>query len=360
MLEKTNKVLMVATVRHFFIGLGLALHDKKHSYHLVFMNQKFNDERNIIYQACLKVKRPFASVTCLPVNMKGAVNKYKQRKNTFKFIEKFLSDIKPVEISTGNDRRMEFQYAMYFCKNKLNVDVIGSYLDNGNGSYISYERLNLRKYLTRIWLDVLIKKLIYGRWFSTAYKYGDSHWIEKCYLCHLEYAPEYFAEKKCSEVSLDFYRTEESKSNLSEYIESLGLLEHEKRPGRSMLMALPRMKMVVDIYGSLSRAVRVIKEIGSEYDNVYIKYHPADLGDVLGLEGAAIILPSSIPAEMLLGVMEFDYVLGDTSTAIMAAKWMYPDSKVEFIDTGSPYTQSIKRLYMSMGIVPFDTRDVFL
>lgn len=358
--EMQNKVLLVATVRHFFIGLGLALHDTKHAYHLVFINQKFDDIRNPVFRACLKILKPFHSVTCLPINVSGTLNKYKQRKSVFKNIRELMLRLKPIEIATGNDRRLEFQYAMHFCRNKLRLDVVGSYLDNGNGSYISYERLNLRKYLSRVWVDVYIKKLIYGLWFSTAYKYGDSHWIAKCYLCHLNYAPDYFAEKKCSEVSLSFYRTEYAKEILAKFVGFLGLDDIGEIEGSSMLMVLPRVKMIEDIYGSLPKAVEIIKEVSQSYDNVYIKYHPADSEDALGLEGGSIILPPSIPAEILLGVMQFDYILGDTSTAIMAAKWMFPESRVEFIDTGSPYTLSIKKLYMSMGILPFDPREVLL
>jgi len=357
MIKVSNKILMVVTVRHFFIGLGLALHDKKHDYHLVFINQNHGEELNPILRAAMALVAPFKTVRCMPLNSSGGASRYKTRKKIFYKLEQLIKELCPVEISTGNDRRIEFQYAMHFARGVLGYDVVGSYLDNGNGSYISYEKLNLRKYLSRIWIDVLVKKIAYGRWFTTAYKYGDSHWIDKCYLCHLDHIPDHLAEKKSSEVELRFYRTENAKIVLSKYVEHLGLPHNINKPSDSMLMVLPRVKMIADIYGSLEEAKAVIADISEEYENVFIKYHPADTLNPLGFDQGVTILPSSIPVEMLLGVMEFDYILGDTSTAIMAAKWMFPNSRVEFIDTGSPYTLSIKKLYMSMGILPFDPRE---
>lgn len=351
-MSKPNKLLLVATFRHYFIGLGLALNDKGHCYHLIFINQNFDDERNPIYQASKKLVEPFASVSCLPLRTSGFKQKVQSRKVAFKILEKTISSLKPVEISTGNDRRLEFQYAMHYARNVLKLDVKGAYLDNGNGSYISYEKLNLKKYLVRIWVDIPIKKLFYGFWFSKAAKYGDSHWIDKCYLCHPSYAPSELRRKECTEVKVEFYQTGQAKRVLGGLVEYLGLEFQPEIMGRSLLITLPRAKMIVDIYGSIDTAKELLRVASKGYEHIFIKYHPADREDVLGMTSVATVLPSAIPVEMLFSILPFSYVIGDVSTAIMAAKWMLPESEVHFLDTKSDYTQSVESLYIDMGITP--------
>ena len=352
---KPNKILMVTTFRHYFIGLGLALNDRACNYHLIFINQHFDDERNPIYQASLSLLEPFASVSCLPIRVSGLMNKKKMRKEAFGMLRAKIAELKPVEIATGNDRRLEFQYAMYFARRILKLTVKGGFLDNGNGSYISYESLNLRKYLVRLWVDVPIKKLIYGSWFTKGVLYGDSHWIDTCYLCHPFQAPKKLNEKEIVEVKVDNYKGPYPEDNLNKLVALLGLDSQDGERGRSILITLPRIKMIADIYGSVERAKEMFDEVCEGYQDIYIKYHPADLGDVLDMSEKAKVITPALPVEVLFSVMRFDCVVGDVSTAIMAAKWMLPESDVYFIDTGSAYSRSISELYLDMGIesLPF-------
>ncbi len=351
-MDRPNKLLMVGQFRHYFIGLGLALNDEAHNYHLIFINQSFDDERNPIYQASLKLLEPFASVSCLPLRTSKFQQKNKNRKEAFKILRDTIKKLKPVEIATGNDRRLEFQYAMHYSRNVLKLGVKGAYLDNGTGSYISFQKLNMGKYLARKWIDVPIKKLVYGRWFTRMQRYGGSDWTDTCYLTHPEFAPARLMKKRCVEVEVGFYKTNRAQCLIRSIVTSLGWQEKKQLPGEKILLVLPRGTVIEEIYGSLESAELIIKNITRNYGGVYVKYHPADQDDILNLKGVAEILPSPVPIEILFSVMSFDKVIGDTSTAILSAKWMLPKAEVSFFDMSSEHTEVIRSLFSKMNILP--------
>lgn len=342
---------MVVTFRHFFIGLGLALKDKSHDYHLVFINQKYNDHRNPIYQACLKMMKPFASVSCLPLNVSGASNKLKTRKKIFSILEELLVSLKPVEIATGNDRRIEYQYAMHYSRKKLKLDVKGAYLDNGIGSYINFQKLEYGKLLARKWLDVPVKKLVYGTWYTRMQPYGGSAYTDTCYLTHPQYASDRLKKRKIIKVGVDLYQGD-SEDVIYELLDTLGLKDTALMSDKSILLVLPKSPVMKLIYGSIENAEKTIKGLCTDYQNIFVKYHPADLGDVLDFTGDANILPNQVPVELLFTILNFNKVVGDGSTAILAAKWMLPDAEVGFFDLDTPYTKLVKELFIDSGIQP--------
>jgi len=348
---KPNKLLMVVTFRHYFIGLGLALQDKASNYHLVFINQKYNDNRNPIYQASLRLSAPFSSVSCLPLNVSGLVDKLRNRKRIFSILERMIDELKPIEIATGNDRRIEYQYAMHYARNKLGVKVVGGYLDNGIGSYINFQKLEFGKFLARKWLDVPLKKIVYGRWYTRMQRYGGSDWTDVCYLTHPQYAPSRLLRKECRKVNLEVYKND-SAHVINQLLLLLGLGGQTLDNNQSILLVLPKAPVMKIIYGSIESAERIVKKMCEQYKNVYVKYHPADLGDVLQFNGQAVILPSQLPVELLFLGMSFCKVVGDGSTAILSAKWMLPDADVGFFDLNTPYTHLVKDIFIDSGIRP--------
>lgn len=354
-MDNKNKLLLVCTFRHYFIGLGLALSDRVHNYHLVFINQKYNDERNPIFNASLKLIEPFASVVCMPLRSSNFKEKNVNRKKTFELLAEILTELKPIEILTGNDRRIEYQYSMYFARKRLNLETDGGYLDNGTGSYISFQKLEYGKYLARKWLDVPLKKIVYGNWFTQMQRFGGSSWTDNCYLTHPEQAPKRLKLKNCSKVEVDSYKSLYATSIIEKLIALLPIenkINTDKKGG--ILLVLPRGTVIKNIYGSLEAAERIIKKLCSRYENIYVKYHPADLDDILNFEGLGDILPSAIPVELIFCVLSFDKVIGDTSTAILSAKWMQPSAEVKYFDLETKHTNLVKPLFREMGIMPLD------
>lgn len=349
--KKPNKLYLVATFRHYFIALGLALRDRSSNHHLVFINQKYDDFRNPILNASLQLSSVFESVSCLPLNVSGLFKKFINRKEIFHHLRGLLEDIKPIEIATGNDRRIEFQYSMYFCRYKLGLEVKGAYLDNGIGTYVNFHKLEYRKLLARKWVDVPIKKLVYGFWYTKMQRYGGSNWTDVCYLTHPKYAPARLCKKECREVTISVYK-DDSEGVIENLLLLLGLKHISLDSRDSILVALPKVPAMKLIYGSLENAETVVKKLCAEYKNIYVKYHPADLGDVLNFKEQAIILPSQLPVELLFIKMNFSKVIGDGSTAILSAKWMLPEAEVGFFDLDTPYTHLVRDIFIDSGITP--------
>jgi hypothetical protein len=348
--DKPNKIIMAVTFRHYFIGLGVALNDKNSNYHLVFINQKYDDERNPILLATSKLIRPFLSVRCLPLNSTGVIKKFKNRRVIFSILKEMLDDLKPVEILTGNDRRIEYQYAMHYMRNKLLSDVIGGYLDNGVGSYVDFHKLEYRKMLARKWIDIPIKKLVFGTWYNRMQCYGGSDWTDVCYLTHPQYAPDKLKKKQCVVVDIKFYLDANFKY-ISELNNVLGL-NSDVSSDQSILLVLPKAPAMELIYGSIELAEETIKNICKNYKNIYVKYHPADLGDILNFSDTATILPNQVPVELLFMVMNFAKIIGDGSTAVFSAKWMLPRANVSYFDIDTPYIKLLKDIFEDMDITP--------
>ncbi len=353
---KPNKLLLVATFRHYFIGLGLALNDDKHNYHLVFINQKFNDERNLIYKASLEVMEPFASVTCLPLRVSDFKQKNINRKSVFKLLRAIILDISPVEIATGNDRRIEFQYAMHFARNRLCLPVEGAFLDQGTGSYISFQKIRMGKYLARKWIDVPIKKIVYGNWFSRMRRYGESHWTDTCYLTNPSLAPAHLLKKRCVQVEVDYYRTERAQYIIKKIIHLLSVGVFTGVGEAGLLLVVPHSSVIEEIYGSIGEARVFFKKICNESGSVFLKYHPADPGDILGLGEDVGILPSQLPVEIIFSGMSFKKVYGDISTSLISAKWMLPKAEVYYFDIPSLYVDRVRGLFEGLGVMPLKTK----
>lgn len=351
-MEKENKLLLVATFRHYFIALGLALSDKRYNYHLIFINQKFNDEKNPVYQVSKKIIKPFSSVSIMPLRVSDFKQKNINRKETFEILKDKISSLRPVEIATGNDRRIEYQFSINWARNKLKIPVKGAYLDNGTGSYISFQKLDMGKYLARKWLDVPVKKAVYGNWFSRMQRFGGSKWTDICYLTHPEFAPARLKKKECVEVEMDFYQSDEARKLILQIIAELGELPSLEGGSDSILLVLPRGTVIEDMYGSLANAESLFKDIASNFGRIYLKYHPADQEDILNFGERAEILPSAVPIEILFSVLKFSRVIGDTSTAILSAKWMNPEAEVQYFDIDNKYVDIVRPLFESIGIKP--------
>lgn len=344
-----NVILLASTFRHYFLGLGVALSNPSKSYHLVFIDQKFNDNRNPIYTAAKSLIDPFTSVLCLPV-AGGRVSKRVVRKSGFQELEKIVDDLRPVEIITGNDRRVEFQYAMNYAKKKLNLNVLGAYIDDGTGSYINGYEYNFKKRMSDKYIDTPIKKLAYGRWYARPLTFGASAWINRCYLCYPKLALRVLTLKECILLDHAWYTSPEAMVILNKLIPLLGLDGRVLNSGESVLVVLPHSSIINELYGSLVDMKAMIDSLISKYDNVCIKYHPRETDDLLGVCDQATILPASIPAEIYLCVMEFKRVIGDVSTALMSAVWLQPACEVEYIKTNAAVSTPILKLFNNMGM----------
>ncbi len=349
MTQQANKILLISTFRHYFLGIAIALEDKLHTYHAIFIDQKFTDERNPLLNAAKKIKKPFKTVTYLPIQGSG-LNKRSTRIKSFNLLKEIINTLKPVEVFTGNDRRLEFQYAINYSKNILKINTVGSYIDDGTGSYIDAKKYSISKYITDRYIDTFIKKIAYGHWYKHPKNLGASSWVSKSYLTF----PQIFPHNGPIKHYIDpkQYQTSEGKALIRTLIQELNFSLPQSHTGIT-LFVLPHSSLIKDMYGSVDKFREQIKPLLTREKNIYIKYHPRDLGDPYKLESIALTLPAAAPAELYLTTLNIKQVIGDISTAMMAAKWLTPDCKVYYIKTKSIYTDELSSLFESIGIDEF-------
>ena len=299
--------------------------------------------------AAKKLVEPFSSVMCLPV-VSDAKNKRRTRKASFKELERIVVQLRPNEIITGNDRRIEFQFAMNSARKKVELNVVGSYLDDGTGSYINGYDYNIKKRISDKYIDTPVKKLAYGSWYKRPLTFGASAWVDRCYLCYPELVLKELAFKECILLDHAWYSSPGALILLHKLIPLLGINDNVTSQGDSVLVVLPHSSIISELYGSLDKMKIMVESLISKYDSVYVKYHPREENDPLCVADSAILLPSSIPAEVYLCVMQFSKVIGDVSTALMSAVWLQPTCEVEYIETHAKISVPIVKLFNDMGM----------
>lgn len=346
-----NKLILVSTFRHLFLSLNLASTDEKNHYHVVFIDQNIDETKNILYQAAKKVLLPFKSVSMLTVRQPGQ-GKKAYRQQAFSELRKVLGYLQPIEIITGNDRRLEFQYAMKFASRR----VLGSYVDDGTGSYVSAHDVNKLKDAVDKFIDTPIKKMTYGSWYNRPSALGLSKWTQKVYLTNPELAEKRFEDKTVQAIDSSRYFAEPLVNVISEYVATLGL-DGELSGDNSVLFVLPHSSIVTKLYGSFENLSCKIKEVLSKLSNAYVKYHPREVSDPLDLEGKVKLLPANIPVELLLAFNRFDLIVGDVSSALVSAKWLQPECRVEYLPNGSDYLKSLSSVFENLDIVEFQLNE---
>jgi hypothetical protein len=343
-----NKLILVSTFRHYFLGISIALQDKKHNYHVLFIDQKYDDKRNLFLQAAKKCVTPFKSVSSLPTQ-KALGSKRQTRLASFTILKVTLENLRPVEIFTGNDRRLEFQYAIQYAKKNLSKNTIGSYIDDGTGSYIDVKTIHPVKYAVDRYLDTLVKKLAYGNWYKHPKRLGQGPWVERSYLT----TPELMVDHKSLtyiHIPAENYKTTEGTSAIKALVQELGFKLPALKPGTTLLV-LPHTSLIKDMYGSIGNFKNQLSQLLKNENNILVKYHPRDLDDPYSLKSIATLLPTTVPAEVYLASLEINRVIGDISTALMAAKWLNPSCQVEYMKTNSIYTTVLSKIFDKIGAI---------
>ena len=259
---------------------------------------------------------PFLS-TQLISRKSTAKNKKKQREIAFQLINSLLAKIQPDIIYTGNDRRVEFQYAMTHNPKQS----IGVYIDDGTYTYLGRKTHWLKDHL----LDNLVKKLSYGFWWKQPGTIGASSWIDECIVAFPKSVTPLLKQKVLRPLPENLNRTEfhelsvkcmlhypEAVKALPE-LETLILLPHESVFDPSMLNSIK------------SRLSQLAGRIG-------IKHHPRTKDKSFFTMDSDTELPENIPMEVILPLLNQECrIIGDVSTALLTTKWLRPEMDVTAI-----------------------------
>ena len=282
---------------------------------------------------------PFKEILLLSQQAKGK-GKRQQRLSSFKIITQFIDQIKPDIIYTGNDRRIEFQFAMHQAR-KSNKHSIGTYLDDGTYSYLGRATHWLKDKV----IDNLVKKLSYGLWWRQPSTIGASNWIDRAILAFPESAIDALKVKFCTSLPKNLDRDEFK--TLAELCLNVFNYPAKQIENINSLIMLPHESVATD---------KIKKHLGywllSQGDRISFKHHPRTDGcnavsdkEAWFIPGKAEQVPAGIPMEVLLPLIQSNcHIAGDVSTALLTTKWLRPELNVTVFVTADTSTQWIQLL----------------
>lgn len=259
---------------------------------------------------------PFCDTQVISYKCKGLRQKRNARQQAFTNIRQLLKT--PFDfIYTGNDRRIEFQYAMHLSP----TGTTGVYMDDGTYSYIGKPS----HWLSDRIIDAGIKKLSYGLWWRQPINIGASSWINQAWLFKPEQAMAHFQQKTCFAIPAINQTAMAELTQLA--CENTGL-NTQNLADIKLLVLLPHESVLTEQNAQLLSALLKQADQGS----TAIKLHPRCQQLPAQLETArqrCKTLPSSIPVELLLPVLPDCTVIADMSTVLLTIRWLRPGIQVK-------------------------------
>ena len=261
---------------------------------------------------------PFTSIQLLSNQAKGK-QKRRIRQQAFSNIDQLLQSVSPDQIYTGNDRRIEFQYAMHKSDSSMGV-----YLDDGTYSYLGGKNHWLKDRL----IDNLVKKLAYGLWWKQPPTIGGSDWIQQAIVAFPDAVTEGLTKKQLSSLPHNLERPEFRQ--LAKLATANSGITEAQLQHIDALLLLPHESVV-----SQQTQKKLITWLTENNGTTAFKHHPRSQlpegGDssTWGLPDDAIQVPGGLPMEMLLPLLgKHCHLAGDVSTALLTAKWLRPELDV--------------------------------
>ncbi|MCK9368352.1 MAG: hypothetical protein M0P72_14555 [Metallibacterium scheffleri] len=272
------------------------------------------------------------------------------RAQTLSCLEAIEAEFAPGSVWVGNDRKVEAQYALHLAARRLHQRP-GRYLDDGLYTYLG--RLRQRPLVRRV--DWLVKGLSYGRWGQPVAQLGTSRWIDQAWLAFPDQAVDQDPARQRRTLPREWF-TSRAFRRLSALAAREFAVDRAVLRQCAVVLVLPHSNLIKADPATSAALVRFIAEAGQGNVRVALKYHPrevdADPAGLLAACGNATALPRLLPMELLLPLLPRGALLaGESSTALLAARWLRPDLQV--FDLGvsrSGYARRARAFFQQHGI----------
>ncbi len=257
---------------------------------------------------------------------------------------------KPMEarLFTGNDRRIEFQYAMHIAtRANRGRSIEGVYLDEGAVTYVGHKSMHTFQHR---YVDPFFKKLIYGGWYRQALTTGTSAWVNTVYAAFPDLVHPLLRSNVVLPIDPQPFKTDEFKAL------AIAMLNghedyREKLSGIRLVLTLPH-------EGSYIRNPEQYQKISKALSSAYapecmaIKPHPriTDRACVETLFPGFLLLDHTVGMEALLPLLgEGCRVVGDISSTLLTTRWLRPDLPVIAVLAATPPAE-LTALYQHLQI----------
>jgi hypothetical protein len=301
---------------------------------------------------------PFSELRISQGHIKGTKAKLENRKRVFAEFEQWVTRNEPGQLFTGNDRRIEFQYAMHCAKSKRS-DVQGIYMDEGTFTYVGREAS--ASFSDRI-VDNWLKKLTYGFWWKNPPTIGASQWISDVYAAFPDLVHPLLAQKKLHPLQPAHTDNPTVRDFCSLLVKHFGA-DPQTLKDLGAVLTLPHESIITKLDGYKDAMDSVMAEIISDGRIVGVKYHPRNTNpDILQAENrtGAYVIPHRIPFEAILPLLPPEAtIIGDLSSTLINGRWLRPDAQIISIkNPEAPLASEFEHFFSQIGVTSIAANEV--
>jgi hypothetical protein len=323
--QKTRVLYLPSTPLNLLVSVAHATaYNDEQNAQLVLIDQKSLDN-NPYFKALIGWEEsPFEQVDLTIGKAKG-FNKLAERKVNFSKLVNIAHSFKPSVIAVGSDRRVEFQFLMQYCRQKVGL-VSGWYMDDGLYSYAGRPYKWFKDKINGI-----LKKLVYGLWWQEPQTIGASTWIDQAWLFSPKHAITPLQQKQIALIKPEWFDQRQVVSFSERVLLQFALDQTVKSRIQTadLFLLIPHPNNIKKMTGYENRIELFLTELNQLGLKVMIKYHPRSQGkDALNLAEryGAYVLPNNLAFEFVLPLINSSaIILGDVSTVLMTARWLRPD-----------------------------------
>lgn len=272
------------------------------------------------------------------------------RRDTLAALRALDVELAPEQVWLGNDRKVETQLLLHRASTRRGT-AAGQYLDDGLYTYLGDVRQ--RALIRRI--DALVKQQVYGRWWQRVAHAGTSRWIAAAWLAFPALAPQPPYVAQCIQLLPRGWFANRAFLRLSLQAAAQFGVDRVGLRKCDAVWVMPHSNQLRDDPAFAQALREAVRQAAANGLRIALKYHPRETDEDPGqlrAAGAALVLPALIPLELLLPLLPHRALLvGEGSTALLAAHWLRPDLRV--FDAGlakSGYAARARALFAQVGI----------
>jgi len=333
---------------HLFVACSLAQQNNTDT-NIVILNPRESANKTDYGDLLKQNKTIFDDVISFE-NAKVA-SKIKERKRRFQLIKIQFKRLMPDRVYTGNDRRVEFQFAMGFAR-RFNKNVPGIYMDEGVVTYLGHKSMFS---IQHKYIDPLLKKVAYGLWWKNPLTIGSSQWISDVYAAFPALVHPLLQKKNVKPIQHQYFDTEVFKLFCESLLETYPVdIQNLKKI--NAVIILTHESFYHEGVEHIIKLINRVKDIFPESE-IAIKAHPRSQCQSLLVELYPDLLHINhkVGMEMILPVLNKKaFVIGDVSSVLFTTRWLRPELKVAAVKLENSKRQKIllqlEKLYQSIDI----------
>jgi hypothetical protein len=346
--SSSSLLILVSTPWQLFCALGLLFGPYRHARRTLALIDQRSGRRDPWHDVLDQLNEPGLQIRTLPAIGKSPLAKLRNTRGVLRQVSALVDEVQPDEIIGGNDRRVEFQYAMAHASRRRYT--LGAYLDDGTFSYSGLNNLRKRRHdslLTQ--LEKLSGRLHYGNWYDKPAALGTSRWVEYAWLAFPEHAHALLASKPRLALDPYWYRRSEVLALCQRLTE--GNTSTSAPAAFDRLLLLPHDHLLRADAGLRAALTQQLDDARRNGEQIAIKRHPRSESWLLDVDRSGLVeLDSRLPIEAYAPWLAHAKIAGTLSTALLSLRWLCPDARIEALSHAGALADPLQPLYRRLGI----------